>query len=159
MIDVQITQDNKVRFQKALWHASELLLAKCFNFEINMETGIIICDPRITSKRALFEFIRISFKGFSENISEESRRNRFFDRMQELYTEMDNHSLTMAKSKLPYFDGLYQHQKDVIAETFNKQFNFLALDMGLGKTLCSASISRVHQIPRTVIDLPDFMNG
>lgn len=154
MIDVQITQDNKVRFQKALWHESELLLAKCFNFDINMETNVIVCNPLVTTKRALFEFIRISFKGFSENISEEHRRNRFFDSMQELYSNMDGHSLAIASQKLPYFDMLMMHQREGISESFYKQFTFLAWEMRLGKSIAAASISRIHQIPRTVIVCP-----
>ena len=41
-----------------------------------------------------------------------------------------------------------------LRESFYRQFNFYALDMGLGKSLVSASLSRLHNCSRTVILSP-----
>lgn len=154
MIDVQIVENRIVRMQKKLWHATELTLAKCFNFNVNMDTGVIEALIHVTTKKAMFEFIRLSFKNFSESPVELDRRNAFYYLLEEIYKVNISVSEDFIKTKIPYFEKFYQHQKDTLNECFYKQYNFLALDMGLGKTICSASISRVHQVPRTLIICP-----
>ncbi len=156
MTDVSITADNKVRFQKKLWDDTEIVLAKCYNFSIDITSvvGIIEADPMFTDKRAMFEFIKFSFKSFSESTVHEHRRNAFYESLSSIYKGLDNAATEMINRFLPYADKLYAHQVESIQQTFYKKHNFLALDMGLGKSLISASISRIHQIPRTVIVCP-----
>jgi len=60
-------------------------------------------------------------------------RDFFFEKLEAIYSEKYNAVMDIAKAKLPYFDKFYIHQKDVIAEAYYKQFNFLAMDMGTGK--------------------------
>lgn len=155
MIDVQIIGELTVQFQKKLWHDSETVLAKCFNFAINSDSGKIVCDIRFTSKKALYEFIRISFKNFSESVMEKERRDKFYTYIDAKYAEMYNYADNFLQKHLPYYGMMYIHQKDVLYESFNRQYNFFAMDMGTGKTLTSASVSRIHQISRTVILCPN----
>lgn len=154
MIDIQITQDNKVKFQKVLWHDSELTLAKCYYFDINIETGVITCDPVTTAKRALFEFIKYCFKGFSESPSESERRDVFYSNIEKIYGDIENHALTVSNARLPYFGKFYKHQSEGVTEMYYRKYNFLAFDMGLGKTIVSASMSRMWQSKRTLIVAP-----
>lgn len=153
MKDIEII-NSVVIFRKQLWHESEIILAKCLNFHVNHETLEISCSIPFTSKRAIYEFIKIAFKSFNESPAQESRRNAFFSELDSIYIEMDRGIQDVLKQKLPYYHKLYSHQRDTISEAFYKKHNFLALDMGLGKTLISASISRSQQVRRTVIVCP-----
>lgn len=155
MKEIEIINNNtQVRFHKKLWHESEIILAKCFNFHIDIDNGIIVCDLHLTSKKSLYEFIKLGFKSFSESLDKEELRNTFYATIDDIYTNINNYAFGIAQQNLPYYNNLYQHQRDVIAESFYKKYNFLALEMGLGKTLTSASISRTHRIPLTVIMCP-----
>lgn len=153
-MDIEILNGRHVKFEKKLWAESELLLARCFNFNIDFETGKMLCDLSLTSKKALFEFIKIAFRNFSESPTEEGRRNEFFGNVQMIYQQMDDYADSFIKPALPYYDMFYDHQSQTLREIFYKLHNFLALDMGLGKSIISASISRVFKIPRTVIVCP-----
>lgn len=152
-MDIQIN-DNSVLFHKKLWHESEIILAKCFGFDINIDTGKIEAIINQTSKRSLFEFIKLSFRNFSESPLEEERRNKFYEQLSQRYTAYNDIVDGEINKKLPYANKLYAHQKDTLKESFFRKYNFYALDMGLGKTLTSASMSRLHQCKRTVIMCP-----
>lgn len=155
MTDIEIiNSDTQVRFHKKLWDESEVILGRCFNFTIDIDNGTIICDLHLTSKKSLYQFIKLGFKSFSEAESTRNRREVFFDKIDMIYIELNTHADSFSKKLLPYYDKLYTHQKEVIAESFYKKYNFMALEMGLGKSLVSASLSRVHQIPITVIMCP-----
>ena len=42
MTDIQIIENNsKIQFHKKMYHDSEIVLAKCFSFDINIEDGKI----------------------------------------------------------------------------------------------------------------------
>lgn len=155
MIDIQLIEnDTKVRFSKKLWHESEILLAKCFNFHAEASSDVIIADLYTTSMKALMHFIKLSFKNFSEGAHDASRREGFYTRVEAFYQRRNDYVDGIMRKRLPYYDKLYAHQKDVLYESFFKKYNFYAMDMGTGKTICSASMSRIQAIPRTVVLCP-----
>ncbi len=157
MTDIQIVNnDTQVQFEKKLWHPTELTLAKCYGFHIDIDTGIITANINETYKKAMFEFIRVSFKNFSEAISEENRRNKFYEKLDALYTNFENNCLALMRERLPYFDKLYDHQKEGIIFCMMHRVNFLAFEMRLGKSGTSASLSRIYNIKRTVIISPSI---
>lgn len=153
MNDIQLTRDNKVLCYKKLYHESEILLAKCFNFDINVDTGIIEINPRVTAIKAIKAFLELSFRNFSESPLEENRKQSFYMQLEVIYAE-HNAYVDQKIAKLPYFKQLYAHQIDTLHESFYKQNNFYALEMGTGKTLTSATLSRLWQCKRTVIVCP-----
>jgi SWI/SNF-related matrix-associated actin-dependent regulator of chromatin subfamily A-like protein 1 len=154
MTDIQIIDNKTVCFYKMLWHESELLLAKCFCFRIDDDYKVIEADIKVTSKRAMYEFIRLSFKNFSESPLESERREEFYGQLGECYKALDADVRSLMAKVLPYNNRLYIHQGDTIVEAYHKKYNFLALDRRLGKTIISASLSRMHQCKRTVIIAP-----
>jgi SNF2 family DNA or RNA helicase len=164
-MDIRITQDNKVQMHRQLWDDAGIVLAKCYNFDINTDNGVITCDPRYTNQKALDKFIEINFKNFHQSPLEDDRRNMFNQTIGGIYNDLRNYAESIIEPVLPYYnkfvtgtDGkqysLYLHQKETLIEAFYKRVNFLALDMRLGKTVIAASISRVHQVPRTLIVCP-----
>jgi len=154
MRDIELYDDGRIVFQKKMYHDSEITLAKCYNFSIDFETGTIIAMVGLTFKKAIYHFIKLAFKSFSESLDNESRRNDFYSRLDAMYELKDNSVTVIMKNTLPYYDKFYQHQKDTLMQAFYHQFFFGALDMGLGKTAISASISRMMQAECTLIVCP-----
>lgn len=153
MKDIQII-NHTIVFRKKLWHASEIVLARCFNFDVDVDGGIITCNIERVSKRALYEFIGLSFRSFNESVVYEQDRHAFYQKLDEIYSHLDSIVDEQMQRYLPYYGMLYFHQKDTLKESYRRQYNFFALDMGLGKTLTAASVSRIHQVERTVILCP-----
>lgn len=154
MKDIELYEDGRVVFQKKMYHDSEIVLAKCYNFSIDFETGTIIAMIGFTFKKAIYHFIKLAFKSFSEALDNEVRRNDFYSRLDAMYDLKDDSVTAIMKNSLPYYDKFYKHQMDTIKESFYQKHTFLALDMGLGKTLCSASLSRMMPAECTVIVCP-----
>lgn len=160
MIDIQlINNDTQVRFEKRLWHPTELTLATCYGFTIHIaetdkDSTIIVANIAETHKEAMYEFIKISFKNFSEAYTEGKRRDEVFGRMEASYTNFENQALAMMQEKLPYFSKLYLHQREGIMFSLMHRVNFLAFEMRLGKSVTAASLSRLLGIRRTVIICP-----
>lgn len=154
MIDIQIVNDTHVRMQKMMWHPSELLLAQCYGFSICDNNQIITAEIKSTAKRALFEFIKLSFKNFSESLAEQPRRDAFYVHLDSLYAAASLYVTRIMEACLPYYPKFFTHQSEGVQEAYYKKANFLAYEMGLGKTITAASLSRVWQIPRTVVICP-----
>lgn len=153
-MDIEIINGELVCFKKKLWHETEILLARCFFFDVDINTGTIISVIKFTAKRSLYEFIKLSFKNFSESPLESDRRNDFYAQLSKCYDHYNGIVEEQIKLKLPYYASLYSHQSDTIKESYYKQYNFYALEMGLGKSLTAASLSRLHKCKRTVIFCP-----
>jgi len=154
MRDIELYNDGRIVFCKKMWHDSEITLAKCYNFSVDFETGTIIAMVGLTFKKAIYHFIKLSFKSFSEALDNEARRNDFYSRLDAMYELKDNSVTDIMKVNLPYYDKFYQHQKDTLMQAFYHKHFFGALDMGLGKTAISASISRMMQAECTLIVCP-----
>lgn len=154
MKDIELYEDGRVVFQKKMYHDSEIVLAKCYNFSIDFETGTIIAMIGFTFKKAIYHFIKLAFKSFSEALDNEVRRNDFYSRLDAMYDLKDSSVTVIMKNTLPYYDKFYQHQKDTLMQAFYHKYFFGALDMGLGKTSISASISRMMQAECTLIVCP-----
>lgn len=146
--------DGRVVFCKKLWHDSELLLAKCFNFEIDINTGQVTAHILYTLKKAIYEFVRIGFKNFSESIHEQDRRDKFYGDLEVLYQQKELTVVNHINQYLPYASKFYEHQLDTLKQSFYSKYIFLALDMGLGKSLIAGSLSRISRAKRTVIVCP-----
>lgn len=156
-MDIEIVQnfdDTCVQFKKMLWHDSEIHLAKCFGFLIDNESGTMLASLKLTSKQALYHFIALAFKNFSESPEEERRRNEFYTEIDQRYAEIDQYVDSIVKEKLPYYDKIYAHQKEGLTMSFFRRCVFFAFEMRLGKSITSASISSVHKLRRTVIICP-----
>lgn len=153
MTDIRIHEESVI-FHKALYHESELLLAKCYNFDINLETGEITAPLRFTSKQALFYFIELAFKNFWESPLQEDRKSNFLKQVDEIYAVYENHVSVTMGNKLPYSEKFKKHQIEATNFSFFNKNTFLALEMRLGKSIVSASLSRLLNIRKTVIICP-----
>lgn len=148
-------KEGVVTFYKHLYAESELILAKCYNFHYDADSGTITANLRFTSEKALRNFVEIGYKNFSESVGEQVRRDEFWSQVGAYFAWRYDFAQQTMKVSLPYYGIMYAHQKESVAEALFKQHNFLALEMGLGKSLISASISRALKLSRTVIVAPN----
>lgn len=153
MTDIQLKNET-VLFHKQLYHESELLLARCYNFEYDELTGVISAHLRYTSKQALFYFIELAFKNFWESPLQEARKNDFLSKIEEVYAIYENHVTALMTKKLPYAEKFKKHQIEGEIFAYYKKYSFIAYEMRLGKTILAASLSRLLDIRTTVIICP-----
>lgn len=154
MTDIQIINNQQVRFHKKLYHESEIVLAHCFNFDVNIEEGTITATIMYTHKKSLYDFIRYTFKNFSESYDETPRREAFYVQLDAIYESIDKSVSEEVFKKLPYAPKLYAHQLEGIRFGYFNRCTFLAYGMRLGKTVISASLSRLHNVRRTLVVCP-----
>lgn len=143
-----------VQLHKGYWSPEEINIASCFGFHYNIETNIITAFLCRTGKAPLKEFIRRSFKNFTESTQELPRRTAFTSELKKSYDSLYKEVSNKMEVVLPYNEDLFVHQAESLQEAYYKQYNFFAFEMGLGKTLTAASLSRLWQSQCTVIICP-----
>jgi len=147
---IEIVSKHKIRFYKTVWSEDDIFLAHCL--DMTVEEGYVVCDIRITYKKALGGFVKKVFpvifmrdRGF---IAE------FFTNIKRMYEDDFNDFLEKYKERLDYSKvgkKLRHYQLETIYRCIHSKSKLLALDMGTGKTLTSATISKVISAPRTCI--------
>lgn len=152
--DIWFSDTYKISMHKTLFSQNELSLANCLGFAYNPLSSIIICDLEVTSKTAIIEFLKETFSRVFTSPTEESSRKDIIKKIDHAYKSMYIHFRDNVLVKLGYEDKLYKHQKEALFLCRNKRFNFLAYDMGLGKSIIAASISKMLKFKRTLIICP-----
>lgn len=158
MSNIIIVDSYRVRFEKLLWNEQELFLCRCFDM-IESEGNGIIADVRLTSNRAMHYFITICFTQIALSPVYEVFRQKIFSEIKIMYKRVFNDFMVnyYPKIKLPEGRSLFMHQKKTLAESIHKKSNLWALDMGLGKTLTAATLSRITDSKRTVVLCPTLV--
>lgn len=154
MKDIVLHDDMRVVFCKRLWDDSEIVLAKCYGFKIDNETGEIESLLMNTSKLSIYTFVRHGFRNFSENLQEQDRRDAFYTRLEQMYSFLEGQALQLMEQKLSYYPKLYIHQKEGVFFGLTHRACLLAFQMRLGKSITAASLSKLLNVKRTIIICP-----
>lgn len=144
--------------KKLKWDDTELSLARCLNFAVDETSQTIRCDISVATKKSLFEFFKKCFVSLVESPAYEKERERIFSEIKRRYNLLWD---SFNKEVLPKIKtngySFYNHQKEAMFYCYNKQYNLLAMDMGTGKTLVSASLSKLWNIQRTIVICPSVV--
>lgn len=154
--DIYFSGPREVSMTKKLFGNNELSLAQCLQLEVD-DSGPqveIRANIETTTQKALFHFISECFQSFSQNPGNKQYRDAFYEDLDSRYKQMFQEFYDTKLVKCGYQDMLFDHQKEGLAESNYKKFNFLAYEQGLGKTLTSATISKINNIKRTLIICP-----
>ena len=139
----------EIGFHKDQWTIYDLDILECMLETKPDEKGVVRIDIRRMIKRAMFEFIKISFPSVARN-----KKHPFWkelgDAYKESYDNFYNKLYVPTKSNPP----LWQHQLDCLMPMVCKKDIFLALEMGTGKTLTSIYLSKTLNIKKTIIICP-----
>ena len=141
-------------FKKSFWSPEEMATVQSLELGFHEPTLTASADLRSTSRRAIFEFLSYSFKNFMGNPQFQLHRQQLFDELRTRYWELacafENEFLT----KLNYPKPLFAHQKESAQFISERQHALAALEQGLGKTITAATVSRIHNIARTIVVCP-----
>lgn len=151
----QITFQDKytVKMHKLVWSEQEQALAACYGFTfdvVNSET-ICTCNIKQTDIIALHNFINLSFQALVQSHLRVNEKAQIFGQIEKMYKEMNAAREVICKERLPYWDTLYAHQKESILLGMGRRHNLFAFEQRLGKSITSASLSRVLQLKRTLV--------
>ncbi|MHA1903889.1 MAG: DEAD/DEAH box helicase [Candidatus Thorarchaeota archaeon] len=134
----------RIIFSKSNWSIREIETAYCLGFDVAAKD--ITADIRVTSKKALKNFMRMAYSTFPKSIIE---------KLSELYGQVESEFKEIYTPELSYPNRkLKDHQIEAIKEMAHRQYNLLAFTMGLGKTITSISISKMMDFERTLIVCP-----
>ncbi len=142
-------------FRKIKYDSTELSLARCLNFKVDEDKNEIVCDLRVTTRNSLLEFFKKCFISLVESPLHKKERDELFGQIKQKYNKLweDFGRDVLSRVKTENY-SFYNHQKEAMFYCYNKQYNLLAMDMGTGKTLTSATLSKLWNCQRTLIICP-----
>ncbi|MFN5416458.1 MAG: DEAD/DEAH box helicase, partial [Flavobacteriia bacterium] len=157
MSKIDVIDNYRVRCSKYIWTDEDNFNADCLDIKYELESNSYIIDVRVVSKKATLYFLKKAFPAIISSQQYEVYRNKIYAGLKQLYLNVYNDFMNNYYPKTKYTRDLFQHQKETLAFSINKQHNLWALDMGLGKTITSATMSKVTEARRTVIIGPTLV--
>lgn len=156
--NIRWLSETELLFAKIKFDSTELSLARCLNFKVDEDKNEIVCDIRVTTKKSLFEFFKKCFVSLTESPLHKGERDKLFGEIKAKYDKLWEYFNNEVLSKIKCENySFYHHQKEGMFYAYNKQYNLLAYEQGLGKSLVSATLSKIWNIPRTLIICPSIM--
>ena len=155
MKNIDILNRYELQFYKPVWNDNEIELAECLS--ITFKDGYHIADIRVTNNKSLFIFLRRCFPSILLSDNSKAFRLELFSRLKYMYKDLDDEFLNIHYKSLGYKLDLYDHQKEALAQMMYRKVNLLAFEQGLGKTLTSASMSKLLKVNRTIIVCPTLV--
>ena len=156
MLDIKVIDRYRVSCEKVAWSENDIHIANCLNLKLD-STGKYIIDVRSVHKKAAMYFFKECFPAFIQGQQNEMYRKKIFSQLKEMYNNVIEDYMNHYHIKSKYSREMYQHQIETLAYSINKQYNLWALDMGLGKTITAATLSKVTECRRTVIICPTLV--
>ncbi len=154
MTHIQLS-NKKVIFTKSGWTPSEIEDAMCLGFAL--EGNNLIADPGMTTKMSLWMFIKKNMTVFTMDPGNYAYMNSFYQSLSNLYDEVEREFNDTFFSKLEYPLPLYGHQTNSVFQMAPKKCNLLSFEQGLGKTITSATLSKVFNLRRTIVICPSLV--
>jgi SNF2 family DNA or RNA helicase len=152
---IKILEDEDIiQFKKDKWFNEELELATSLNFEA--KNSCIYADLRKVSRKALFEFMSVAYRNFIKGAKWKAFRDFFYEELKHRYDTIYRAYDKDIANRLPYYDKLYDHQKEAIFLMSNRKYNLLSFEQGLGKTITAISVSNMCNIRTTLIVTPSI---
>ncbi len=149
MTDISL-KGTKLILKKPEWTEAEITTAECLGFHVN--SNKIVCDMRGTNKKSLAQFMKKYYPNWAA--AEKKNPTEISRKIGKYYFDYEKQFLTQFDELINYPKTFFEHQTKVLALALNKHFNFLGLDMGLGKTIVALTISKMLEIDRTIIICP-----
>jgi SWI/SNF-related matrix-associated actin-dependent regulator 1 of chromatin subfamily A len=153
-----IKLDNfKILLKKYNWSEEEQFAANSIKLSFNETYKGYICDSRLVHRKAIVYFLKLAFHVQMTSPLYKNWREEQGKTIKLIYKNLMVDFLERHYSKIKYDRDLYKHQKETLAYSIHKQFNLWALDMGLGKTITAATLSKITKSKRTIIICPTLV--
>lgn len=150
MYNIDIIGD-KLVMKKSIWDEQELFLASCLWWDYDPSTGTITADLNSTIKRSIKEFLNVAYPTFMNNVAYKTERNALSADLRSVYSGIHSKVESMARTKVPYWDKMYSHQKEAAISMYYRRVTFLAFQQRVGKSLTMMTHALATSRNRTVI--------
>lgn len=143
---------HNVTFRKN-WHHDDLFSAECLGFSFDGER--VTADMRSTNKHSLGAFMKQQFPQWVAQVKKTPDTTAIS--ISDFYTKYEAEFNERFDRLIDYPRPMYGFQKQTVMTSMNRDTNLLALSMGLGKTVTSLSLSKILEVPRTIIICPSVV--
>jgi SWI/SNF-related matrix-associated actin-dependent regulator 1 of chromatin subfamily A len=140
------------RLTKNIWTENDRFSAHCIGLVEDGDRSFK-GNVKYVWPEALHKFLYECFT-FLYGSDKANEKKHIFSTLKSMYKSHRRYTKDQYLSKIDYDRTLYKHQQNAIAEMIYHKFNFLSFDMGLGKTITSATMSKIMRIKRTIIIAP-----
>lgn len=147
---IKFEGNHKIKFYKPAWTESEIELAECL--EMTVKGSLITADIRKTWKKPVNSFMKEAFLSLYINSPEFMKQV-----LRKLKTMYDTEFKSFQETYGSRYDfsrvnkQLRDYQVETMYRCIHNRYKLLALDMGTGKTVTAAAISKVLKCNRTVV--------
>lgn len=152
---IQIIDEYRIQFYKKQWSEDEIFLAQCL--EMEFKNNFIVADIRITWKTSVNGFMKKVFA--SIYFQRPAQIKHILGQLRDMYDKDFNDFKRRYAKRLDYSKKdrkLRNYQLQVVYRTVNSKYKLLALDMGTGKTITSATVARVIGATMTSVIAPSI---
>lgn len=150
MTDITL-EGSLLKFHKTVWHDDDIFLAKCLWFTHNIEKSLIICDLTVTLKTAVAAFMNQAYPAFMCQDIYKEDRDRVNKDIGKVYKALRKQYESEVAPRIPYWNKLFKHQKNVLTSIYHRRVNLLGMQMRTGKSISASSHSKAIGAKRTVI--------
>jgi len=151
MRNIEFVDKYTVQFHKP-WTEEEKDVAACIGMRIDGDA--ILADTRVIAPQSVKDFMVLCFPMIMLSDSQKFFRQSVFENLNAIYKGIYNDFLENYYVKANYKRGLFNHQKRALSLMIHRQYNLLSFEQGLGKTITSATMSKILGISRTIIIAP-----
>ena len=159
MQGIQKINDYTLECSKFQWTKDDSFVAACLDVKEVGDKHVI--DLRVVSKKALKHYLDSVFPHVMTSHSSASYRAALFLQIKGMYQYVYNRFMANYYPKVGYVQSvgrdMYKHQKQTLSDSIHRQYNLWALDMGTGKTLTAATMSKITDAKRTIIICPSLV--
>lgn len=138
---------------KYIWNDDDRITSKCINLSEENEFSFK-GDVRTIWPEALKKYLERVFRNELYQLGNEHYKEIVLSQLREMYKLVRQEFNGTIKPRINYARPLFKHQIDAIYLMLQHRVNLLSFDMGLGKTITSATISHVLDLKRTCIIAP-----
>lgn len=151
MRNIEFTDKFTLQFSKP-WSDHERDVAACIGMSIKQD--LISADTRVISPHALKDFVMFAFPTIMMSESDRYFKESLFNQLRVVYKEIYQDFKTNYLVKANYDRELFKHQKHSMSLMIHRKYNLLSFEQGLGKTITSATLSKILGISRTIVICP-----
>ena len=151
--------NGKVTMMK-MFSEDEIFAAQCLGFNVNDNCDTVVAYINKTAKESMLEFLKKCDRGLIESPAQSGKRAMLFKQLKEEYNKDYKIFIDTFKPHELYKDvnrSMYAHQVETLWKYTNKPVNLCSFEQGLGKTIFAASVSKLFNIPRTIVVCPSLV--
>lgn len=157
MAQFKVMNSTTVIVQRHAFSESEHYEARCLGIPYNAELRAFVIDVRYVHIKALKYFLNFIMRPVMTSPLHAKDKEYITKTIKSMYRQNYEDFIAKYSNRMKYSRELYEHQKMTLFYSVNRRINLWALDMGLGKTITSATLSRITGARRTVIICPTLV--